>query len=86
MLVTTRDPALHERIDPSGLTVATSHPELGHPAEPVWMTEAGGEPVALHDLPSSEPLDPDLSPHPIYDPRRPCDEAIADGGYSYVEP
>jgi hypothetical protein len=86
VLVTTHDPALHERIDPGGLTIATSHPDRGHPAGPVWSTHAAGERVALHDLPEAVPLDPGISPHPIYDPRRPCDEAIADSDYSYAQP
>jgi hypothetical protein len=42
VLVTTTVPArereLHERLDPAGLTVATSHPDLGHPTGPVWLT------------------------------------------------
>jgi hypothetical protein len=38
----------------------------------------------LHDLPEAEPLHERFERHPIFDPNRPTDEAIADGVYSYA--
>lgn len=81
-----REEQLHEHLDRlnlTGLTVATSYPDLGHPAGLVWLTHASGGRVALHELPEAEPLGPGVPPHPIHDPRRPNDEAVADGEYSY---
>lgn len=90
VLVTTSDPGrermLRERLHLGGLTVATSVVGLGHPAGPVWLTHTNRDRLALHELPEADQLDPGLRPHPIYDPHRPGDEAIADGTYSYVQP
>ncbi|MEV0561570.1 hypothetical protein [Dactylosporangium sp. NPDC050588] len=74
LLVTTDDPDRFGRHS-GGLTVATSRP-----GELAWHVR--GERLALHELPEAEQLDPSV--HPIHDPQRPSDEAVADGGYSYV--
>lgn len=90
LLVTTPDPdrerKIRGRLGANGLTVATSVSGLDNPAGPVWLTHVEGERLALHELPEADQLDPRLRPHPIYDTRRPGDEAIADGTYSYVHP
>ncbi|MGI5180532.1 hypothetical protein ACQEVZ_29880 [Dactylosporangium sp. CA-152071] len=72
LLVTTDNHFEHQ---PGGLTIATSRP-----GELAWHLR--GERLALHEHPEAEQLDPPV--HPIYDPQRQYDEAIADGVYSYV--
>ncbi|MET7951261.1 replication-relaxation family protein [Micromonospora sp. NPDC005324] len=74
------------------LTVVTSNPEQGHPADPVWQPIGETHRLALTDLPHTpEQWPPDnliydikpRAPHPVYDPDRPGDESIADGEYHY---
>ncbi|MBF9133332.1 replication-relaxation family protein [Plantactinospora sp. S1510] len=75
------------------LTIATSNPEQGHPAAPVWQPIGAHHRLALTELPHTQQLWPPddpirghvepLAPHPIHDPDRPGDEAIADGDYTY---
>ncbi|BCB81229.1 hypothetical protein GCM10022251_62790 [Phytohabitans flavus] len=93
-----REAALHRqlaRLNLHQLTVATTHPDAGHPADTVWQPVGAGQRVALHQLPHTEQLEhpndealfldaANLAEHPIHDPNRPGDESIVDGGYSYT--
>lgn len=93
-----REQDLHRqlaRLNLRQLTVATTHPDAGHPADTVWLPAGGSERIALHQLPTTEqvvhPNDDafildaqNLAPHPIHDPERPTDEAIVNGDYSYT--
>ncbi|MEW2426532.1 replication-relaxation family protein [Micromonospora sp. NPDC047644] len=82
-----------ERRNTRHLTVVTSNPEHGHPADPVWQPIGDTHRLALTDLPHTpEQWPPDTvtfkevrprAPHPIYDPERPYEESIANGEYHY---
>ena len=93
-----REQDLHKklaRLNLRQLTVATTHPDAGHPANSVWLPAGGSERIALHQLPTTEqvahPNDDafildaqNLAPHPLHDPERPGEEAIVNGEYSYT--
>ncbi|MFI6783752.1 replication-relaxation family protein [Micromonospora sp. NPDC050276] len=82
-----------ERRNTRHLTVVTSNPEHGHPADPVWQPIGETHRLALTDLPHTpEQWPPDTvtfkevrprAPHPIYDPERPYEESVANGEYHY---
>ncbi|MEV4511509.1 hypothetical protein AB0K00_21355 [Dactylosporangium sp. NPDC049525] len=76
LLVTTDDLDRFGR-NSGGLTIAASRP-----GEHAWHVR--GERLALYELPEAEQVDPSV--HPIHDPQRPYDEAVADGVSSYVRP
>jgi len=93
-----REQDLHRqlaRLNLRQLTVATTHPDAGHPASDVWLPVGGSERIALRQLPATEQLEhpndqapllesENLAPHPIHDPERPTLEAIVTGDYSYT--
>ncbi|MFF0471874.1 replication-relaxation family protein [Micromonospora zamorensis] len=82
-----------ERRNTRHLTVATSNPEHGHPANPVWQPIGETHRLALTNLPQTpDQWPPDTvtfkeirprAPHPIYDPERPYEESVANGEYHY---
>ncbi len=84
------------RLNTTGLYVATAHRYLGHPATQVWRPLNSEHRIALHEIPETylayNPADPFLhdpqyhAPHPIHDPCRPGDEAVADNGHTYTPP
>jgi hypothetical protein len=75
---------VRSRLRGTGHAVATTYARLGHPADAVWLQLDGDSRIPLHDLPEAEPLHERFERHPIFDPNRPTDEAIADGEYSYA--
>ncbi|GLH97788.1 replication-relaxation family protein [Phytohabitans aurantiacus] len=93
-----REAALHQqlaRLNLDQLTVATTHPDAGHPATRVWLPAGARERLAMVDLPPTEQVEhpndralfldaQNLAEHPIHDRSRPGDESIVDGGYSYI--
>ena len=94
-----RETALRQhlsRLNTTGLYVATAHRFLGHPANRLWRPTDREHRIALHQTPETHlaynPDNPflrnhrDHAPHPIYDPYRPGDEAVADNGHTYTPP
>lgn len=52
-----REQDLHRqlaRLNLRQLTVATTHPDAGHPADSVWLPAGGSERIALHQFPATE--------------------------------
>ena len=79
------------------LTIATINPERASTDPQAWWVGGFWRRRALHELPENNqpefvweypkdgfPQDWERPPHPIYDERRPGEEAVADGDYSYL--
>ncbi len=94
-----REAEFHQELPIDGLyalTIATVTPQRASTAERAWWLAPIWQHKALHELPDRGqpefvweypkdgfPQDWERPPHPIYDERRPGEESVADGRFSY---